>query len=366
MDSRLLTPIPVPPSQRWREVRLVYLPRVLFLLGVAFVVWGWREAVAPTSLVAEAEFVATDLRATQSGVVAGVSVALHQEVHAGEVVGYVAAANSRLLNATLAVINAEVAMLRASMAGATDRQRVALELERLQLDWMGHRVDRAGLQGKLLQAKADLARAEPLHRSGLMTDQHYAQLTLTVETLQQQIAEKDRLITRLDPVLQSLATSQVATDGLSGESALAAAIKVQDAKLKLAEEQLSPVPLTAPIDGVVATILRHAGDTVMAGDAVLRVTAKKADRLAGYVRQPFSFNPKVGATAQIRTRTVPPKSANSKITYVGAALETISPTLVPALRLPANTPIETALRVEFALPNGLELRPGEHVDVIMH
>ena len=34
MDSRLLPPIPTPPSQRWREIRLLYLPRAVFILGV--------------------------------------------------------------------------------------------------------------------------------------------------------------------------------------------------------------------------------------------------------------------------------------------------------------------------------------------
>src|SRR4051794_14995929 len=99
MDPRLLTAIPVPPAQRWREVRLLYLPRILFLLGVLFVAWAWRDAVAPSVIVAEAETIGADLRATQSGVVASLKVSLNQTVHSGEVIGHIAAANSRLLDA---------------------------------------------------------------------------------------------------------------------------------------------------------------------------------------------------------------------------------------------------------------------------
>jgi multidrug resistance efflux pump len=365
MDPRLLAPIPTPPAQRWREMRLVYLPRVLFALGAVFVAWAWRDAVTPSTIVAEAEVLGSDLRATQGGVIASMKVRLHQNVRAGEVVGHVAAANPRLLDATLAVINAEVGMLRATMSGTTDRQRVALEFERLQLDWMGHRVERAALHGRLQLVDADITRAEPLHRAGLMSQQDFAQLKLNRDALAAQIEEKNKLITRLEPALSGLAVTELAADGLSGEPALAAAIKVQEAKLRLAEEQLSPVPLIAPIEGVVAVLMRRPGETVMAGDAILRVTSTKPERLAGYLRQPLPFNPKVGAAARIRTRGTPAISAPSTITFVGAGLESISPTLLPALRLPMNMPVETGLRVEFTMPPGLELRPGEHVDVIV-
>src|SRR4051812_33109858 len=153
MDSRILTLIPTPPAQRWREVRLLYLPRGVFICGVLLVAWMWREAVAPSSMVAEAEVVGSELRTSQAGVIASLKVTLNQPVHAGETVGFVSAANPRLLDASLAVIRAEVGMLTATMAGATDRQRVALEFERLQLDWMNHRVERAALQGDLQQAE---------------------------------------------------------------------------------------------------------------------------------------------------------------------------------------------------------------------
>ena len=41
-------------------------------------------------------------------------------------------------------------------------------------------------------------------------------------------------------------------------------------------------------------------------------------------------------------------------------------TVLAAMRLPPVPTPETALRVDFALPAGLALRPGEHVDVVIH
>lgn len=360
MDPRLLPPIPTPPAQRWREVRLVYLPRVMFVLGIALVVWMWGGAVAPATMVAEAEVSGADLRAGQPGVLTELKVALNQTVRAGETLATVAPANPRLIDATLAVIRAEVAMLMAA-----DSKRIAVEFERLQLDWISERVNRVATLGEIQQVEADLARAEPLHRSGLMTDDAYTQLKLKLATLKTQATEREKIIDRLDPTARTPASADPQRAALSGESALAAAIKVQEARLQLAEEQLRPVTLVAPMDGVVSLVLRRAGETIVAGEVLLRVTAPGPARLVGYLRQPLPFTPTPGMTAEIRTRGLPAQVATTTVTQVGAALELISPTVIAAMRLPPTPAPETALRVEFALPVSLGLKPGEHVDVLV-
>lgn len=360
MDSRILSPIPTPPAQRWREIRLLYLPRTMFVVGVVVAVWLWRASVAPGAIVAEAEVVGADARPVQAGVLSSLNVTLNQTVKAGEIIGQISSLNPRLLDSTLAVIRAEVGMLIAA-----DKQRVALEFERLQLDWITQRVNRAEILGRLQQTEADLARAEPLYRAKLITEENYAQLKLARETLTAQAEERSKLVERLAPGQRAASVADAQAAALSGESALAAAIKVQDAKLKLTEDQLMPLPLVAPIDGVVSLVLRRAGETVVAGEPVVRVTAPKSERLAGYVRQPLAFDPKPGMAAQIRTRNTPPKVAATTITHVGPALELLSPTVLTAMRLPPTPLPETALRIEFSLPAGLNLRPGEHVDVIL-
>jgi len=70
-------------------------------------------------------------------------------------------------------------------------------------------------------------------------------------------------------------------------------------------------------------------------------------------------------TAEIRTRSTPAKLAVTTITQVGVALETISPSVLAAMRLPPTPTPETAMRVEFSLPVSLGLKPGEHVDVLV-
>lgn len=365
MDSRLLPPIPTPPSQRWREVRLMYLPGALFVIAIIVIASMWSHTLAPSAIVAEAVVVGSDLRSPQGGVIASLKVGLHQRVIQGEVIGHVAPANPRLLGATLAVIQAEVGMINATLQGATDRQRVALEFERMQLDWMGHRVDRAALVGRLQQTDADLARTEPLFRAGLVPEETITQLRIARESLTRQLEEKNTLIARLEPVMLGSTVSADQAKGLSGESALAAAIKVQESKLRMAEEQLSPLPLIAPIDGVVSQVARRPGETVLEGDVILRITAPKPGRLVGYLMQPLRFEPKPGMAADIRTRGSPSRTAETSIVQIGVALEALSPTLLAAMRLPTFPLPETALQVEFLLPPGLELRPGEHVEISM-
>ncbi len=366
MDSRLLTPIPTPPAQRWREIRLLYLPRAVFALGVILAVVLWTRWVAPSTLVAEADIIQADVRSAQAGTLVSLKVAMMQPVRAGEVIGHVATGNPRLLDATLALIRAEVGMLTATMQGATDRQRVALEFERLQLDWMSHRVELAALKGQLQQSAGDLARAEPMHRAGLITLESFDQLKTTRDTLAARVEEQSRLVAQLEPVIRNFATPASQAAGLSTETALTATLKVQEAKLRMAEEELTPIALTAPIDGVVSLVLRRQGEAVTVGEIIVRINATKTEKMTGFLRQPILIDPKPGMTVEVRTRTLSRVSATTKILQVGPALEPISLTLLAAMRLPPTQLPEPGLRVQFAIPAGMTLRPGEHVDVVIH
>jgi multidrug resistance efflux pump len=134
-DPRILGPIPTPPAQRWREIRLLYLPRITFVVGLLVAGWLWVSSVAPATMVGEAEVQQVEVRAAQAGVLASLKVELLQTVRAGEVVGHMAQANPRLLDATLAVIRADVAMLSATMAGRQTARRTPLNSKKCR--WTG-------------------------------------------------------------------------------------------------------------------------------------------------------------------------------------------------------------------------------------
>ncbi len=245
-DPRILGPIPTPPAQRWREVRLLYLPRTVFAVGVLVAAWLWVSSVSPATVVAEAEIQQFDVRAAQAGIVTNLNVALFESVRAGQIIGYVRPATARA---------PEVAMKAA------------------------------------------------------------------------------------------------------GES--------HDAKITVGEDSSDGVPLVALVDGTVAQVLRRAGEPVQAGEAVVRITSRKTNRLTGYLRQPLPFQPKTGMLAVVRTRGAPRQSGVTTIIAVGIAMEPIPGDLAVAMRLPASTQ-EHALRLHFAMPSGFSLRPGEQVDVTIH
>ena len=363
MELTPLPPIPTPTAQRWRQVRLVYLPRTVFALGVILAALLWSRWVTPAALVAEADIVGADVRPTQAGTLISLKVALLDTVKAGQVIGQVAKVNASLLEPTLALIRAEMGMIAATMQGVTDRQRVALEFERLQLEWMGHRVELAALQGRQRQAEAEFNRLEPLHRAGMITLEAFDRVRIEREALSQQARQQAEMVTQIEPRIRGFTTPEKQAAGLSTDGAIAAAIKVQEAKLKLAEEQLNPEPLTAPIDGVVSLILRKAGEGVIPGEVVVRVTATRPAQITGFLRQPLPALPKPGTVATVRTRGHPRASGEAKVLQVGAAMEPITPSLLAALHLPPNQLVEPGLRVVLAVPAGMNLRPGEHVDV---
>lgn len=245
-DPRLLGPIPTPPAQRWREIRLLYLPRTAFALGVLAAAWLWTHSVIPATIVAEADGAQADVRSARAGIVASLTVSMFERVRAGDTVGYVKPIEPRAADAAPVF----------SVKGA-------------------------------------------------------------------------------DPVSKS------------------------------AELASAPVPLVAPIDGVISVVLRRPGEQVAAGDAVLRITSRRAERLTGFLRQPLPFEPKVGMAAEIRTRGLARQSAMTTVTGVGVAMEAIPASLVAAMRLPDKPAPEHALRIHLGVPDELKLRPGEHVDVII-
>lgn len=364
-SQRPLPSIPIPPAQRWREVRLLYLPRIVFAVGVAVAAWMWNRWITPSTLVAEAEVTQAEVRSPQDGVIVDMTAVEFQMVEANAVVGFVAPVGARAIQTTLDLIRSEVDMLATSMSGVADRQRVALDFERLQVEWMGARVELASLRGKLRQAESDLQRMTPLHRAGVVSDDEFSLVKSTHEALVEQVGEQDGLVKRLEPLFNSSLVANSQQVLLATESPLSDAIKLAEVKLKLAEEQLKPLPLVAPIRGVISQRLRRSGEAVVAGEPILRVTLPSPEKLTGFLRQPLPMEPKVGMPVEILTRTSKRQSAASTILQVGSAMEPISPSLISALRLPPTPLPEPGLRIQIAIPKGLAIRPGEFVDVVI-
>lgn len=368
--------IPTSPAQRWRQTRRQVLPLAMFLGGITAIAFIWRGWVAPPSFVAEAENVIAEVRAPQAGWLAEVRVDALQRVATDEVLGHVVIADPKIVEASLAVIRAEVAFMLTTAEPAKDQQRVALDRERLQLAWMQQRVELASLRVRAQRAEADLARGAALQAKQLLNEQSFDEIRARRDELAAQLGEQERLVARLAPALGATENASASADGkhgggagsaasplLSAAEALRAGMKVQEEKLRLAEAQLAPVPLRAPRAGIVSGVLRRSGEVVAAGEPVVQIAAEQSERLVGFVRAPLAFEPRPGDRVELRARGYERRSGLATITHVGTALEPLPAAALAAMRLPATG--DLGLRVHLSRPEGLALRPGEPVDAVV-
>lgn len=355
--SDRLPPIPTPASQVWRQARLQYIPFIVFAIGLAAAYFLWTQWVAPPTLLGEAEAIRTELRSAQAGRIVDLRAELLQSVKAGDVLGRVIVNEPAVLASSLAVIRAEMEVLRNS---------AHLTVEQLQLDWLSKRVQFIALQGQLQQAEATLSRSASLHAARLITDEEYEIAKNARDALKLQLDAQIELNARLDPAARPSGerdTRAIATANLG----LEAVIKQKEEQLRLIEAQLGPQPLIAPIDGVVTFVYRRVGEAVSSAEPIVQITAPKSERIVGFIRQPVTMEPRPGMTVEVRTRTFQRRSAMTTVAQVGQQLEPVSPTLLAAMRLPITTiPSEFGLRVHIVPPADLSLRPGETVDLIIH
>jgi len=357
-----LPPIPTPAGRRWAAFCTEKLPFVVFALGVAAVAVLWNHSVTP-SLVAEAEAVSAEVRSAQGGTLTTLDIALLQPVTAGQVIGQIQLADPKLLAASLAVIRAEIVLMRANLEPVLPAQRVALDAGRLQLDWMHERVTLASLRVQVQQADAEVARLTPLHEKNIVSVELFDNARLQRENLKAQLSEQTKLVDTLGPAAREFSQRSAESTPRPAAETLAAAIHVQDEKLHLVEAQLGTIALTAPIDGVISAVYRRAGEHLTAGEPIVTVAATQSTRIVGFVRQPLAFDPRPGMAVEIRRRTPARQTAPAQILEIGRVLEPVSPTVLALLNR-SNTP-ELGLRVHFSVPAALNLRPGEQVDVTL-
>jgi multidrug resistance efflux pump len=355
--SERLPPIPTPSSQLWRQLRLQYLPVVIFVLGLVGATVLWTQWVAPPTMIGEAEAVRTEVRSAQSGLLSDLNVELLQPVRAGQVIGRVIVNDPKVLEASLAVIRAEIEVLRTT----TD-----MNFERLRLDWMTKRVELVSLRSELHQAEATLARFAALHRIKLATDEEFDVAKNSRDAVEARMKALEELISRIEPELRPMDDAEGSRIPAAAAAGLRAAVKQKEEQLRLVEAQLSPLPLVSPIDGVITMLYRRSGENVSGAEPILQISATRSERIIGFLRQPIPLEPTPGMEVEVRTRTFLRRVGTARVAHVGAQLEPISPTLLAAMRLPvASIPTDFGLRVHITAPEGLTLRPGEHVDLII-
>jgi multidrug resistance efflux pump len=138
-----LPTIPTPLGQRWREIRIKMMPATVFLCALLAVALIWKDNVSPPTMLGEVEAIRACVSSPKPGILAQLNIVRLQEVKAGDSIGQVITTDPRILQSSLAIIQAEIQLLRLNLDPILSQQRVALAYDRLRLDWMDQRVQLA-------------------------------------------------------------------------------------------------------------------------------------------------------------------------------------------------------------------------------
>jgi len=356
-----LPPIPTPAAQRVREFRIRVLPIIFFVAVVAAAFVLWKDvAVPPMAGVGFPETNVAHVASPMSGIVAQLSVKRFQQVKAGDQICVLVLKDQKVLDAELAVVRAEIQNILISMLPVLKRSQFDLDYYGLRLKFMEQRAEQAKALIDLVQAEDDFKRAKTLFEveNKVITEASYQKAKTTRDGLVAIITERSNLISSLEKDLKNFVIPE---QGSSTMNPIQAAIAVEDAKLKEIEAADSPRPLYAPIDGMISFVNRLAGEAIPAGTPIVTISSMQSEQIVAFVKQPLIFQPKQGMTVHVRTRSPRRQTADAKIIQVGARMESFDTGMLP---IPGTRATEWGLPVQISMPMGLNLFPGELVDII--
>jgi multidrug resistance efflux pump len=355
-------PIRIPFQQRWHDARLRALPIVVFASVSIAIGVLWKDYVAAPTMVGQAEPVLAQVSCFKPGLLAEFTVTRFQKVKAGDQVGRVVVTDPRILASSLAVIQAEIEMLRVNMKPIVAQQHNAMDYGQLRLDWMKERAQLATARVNLQLAETEYHRMDELFKDKIVAQRMFDQAAATRERLQHEVEELTKLVEEGEAGFKRLQLTNTTEISTVSSDPLVAAIAVQESKLRLTEAELSPVVLKAPIDGIVNMIYCHAGEAVTAGQTIASIATLNPVRIVGYMRTPIQSEPKVGMQVQVRTRGPRREEGVATVVEVGAQLEAVPAALLGPIGL-AHT--ELGLPVDISLPMNIQIRPGELVDITL-
>jgi multidrug resistance efflux pump len=338
------------------------IPALVFGTAVFTVGLLWKEYVAAPTMLGQAEPMQASVSCYRPGVLAELDVARFQKVKAGDAVGRVLVTDPKILAASLAVIQADIEMLRVDMKPILSQQGAAMNYDHLRLVYMKERASLASMQANLQLAEAEFRRMAELYKDRIISDRVYDQAKSTRDRLQNEIEEEAKLVAETEQSFKTLQLTNTAVLSVVGDDPLRAAIAVQESKLRLTEAELSPITLKAPVDGMVDVIYHRSGEAVTAGEPIVAIATYNSVRIIGYLRPPIVDEPKVGTRVEVRTRGPRRQVGSASIVEIGAQLEAMSPALAGSSRL-AN--VELGLPISISMPANLKIRPGELVDLTL-
>ena len=351
MDS--LPPIPTPAAQRWREFRIRVMPGIVFLLALAAIVGLWRSMLVPGNMVGQVEAITANIVSTQSGLLTELGVDRFSLVTEGQPLCSLNTFDPDVTRAALAAIEADLKLIQGRMSLNTAQTLDSATTLRLNLLTQQTLLSIAIV--KLQEAETVFARSQKLFNDKIISEAQFDIIRAQRDTLKAEVADRTKLVAQWEKDVAAL--TPLFKDAIEKlEPLLLEDIVKKQEEIRQLQK---PTILKAPFAGRVSMIFHRRGEKVAAGDPILILTPLQSDRIIGYVRQPIGFHPKVGDTVEVSTRTQKRQVGMAQIKDIGSQLELINPLLLPA----GKTVPESGLPVAISIPPGLNLVPGEIVNL---
>lgn len=357
--SKEYKPIPIPLSQRIRELRVRVLPFVVFLVITGIVVYLWDLRVNTPGFSGKVVADSTIVVSPADGQVQQFYLTSFDKIQKGEPLATVVKVDSAYYQARLNLLEYQIEQLKAGTSPIVDQQRTIIDFEQLKLENMQHRIDLASLRIRLNQKEAEFRRAQKVYEQDGMSEQELQRVESEYRVLESQVQKKKEMVDTINSRLNSLDRSVNKGDL---KTPFHHAIKVREQELKVVEEELKPVVLRAPISGVISEVFKNKQEYVRMGERILEIESTRPTHIVGYAREPFNVVPKQGMPVQVRTRKPSRSFFKSHILKIGAHIETLN----PGMQRPGITS-ERGLPIKIALdnPNSIDLIPGEIVDIVL-
>ena len=352
-EPEALPRVPCPPGHYWRQFRIRVLPSLGFLGVLAITIWLWGRNLANPLIVGQAESPQVDVASPKPGRILKLNVVLFQEVKVGDVVAVIEIADPLVTSNTVAKILADMNLIRLS-AGLDSAGRVSLA--DIHLKWMIQRADLAIAKARFKWAQAQYERvsdlvAEKISSPSLLDLAQRDRDEVAAEIEQKTLAVKvaDETFHALDPGTADLESP-----------VMKATLAVAEQGLRLAEAQLAPVILTAPMAGRISVLDKLTGSIVLAGAPIATISSSTPDRITGFLGQPLRVDPKIGMKVEVRSRGLERRTGAAQVLNIGPRVALLDASVRVRGMGPAQ---ERGLPVVVSVPPNMLLRPGELVDL---
>lgn len=348
-------PIPTPMWVRWREFRALVLPTLIFTVVAVACVWLWSGTAVNSGVAGIAEGMRSAVTAPRAATVQSVLVKPYQMVKAGDPVAIILPVDP---GAELDLLQNELTLARLGLQPSLGDENV-MSFERIRVELWRTKSELAIARVNLERAANQARRDAPLFHDKLLSEDLYDLSLKTRDVYAAEVFEKSNAVAQTEQRLGELQAFGRPQASLTN-SAMAATLSRLNAMREQIATNWMPVTLRAPIAGMISSVVHQPGENALEGEALVTIHAAQADRVIGYLRQPYPIEPQIGMEVLMTTRERKPRRLSGAVTQVGAQVEIITNALAQ-VRIGAL--VDAGLPVAISLPPGINLRPGEIIDL---